>query len=929
MTPRGIRNSNPGNIELGSDKWQGLSADQTDGRFAQFDSPEYGIRAMAKVLGNYQVKHGLNTPREMIGRWAPAGENDVGSYAASVAKNSGLDPDAPIDLSRDGAALIAAMIQHENGQQPYDQATISKGIQMAGLSGNDGSNALVGAEAGDAPKRSAYFDSFLKNETEKPPSTPDTPTETIGRSPYFDSFLATEEPSRLTEGDDDSPIPNDLIEKGKGILAGDPPKKETPAFDAFVAKYHPDISAEEKSAMRTRMSNPARTGAAVADSFLPFSDEISAGIGASIRTVGKAFTDEDIDFGGDYDAGLEKMRAFQAAEDELQGLVDETIGITAAVGGGGAASIPKAGAKLLSSPTATGRLAKTVTASAGGGAAYEAGGGEGAADRAVKATGGVITGAVGGVAGNAVGELVSFAAKRYGPEIAKLLGAPDALTPDGSIAPATRAQLESAGVDPDEVTTTFAEEFAKRSDLPPGQAARAATFDTLGVRGTRGQITGDVTDQASEEAMRAGAQGGQPAANVMKQFDDTQKQGLDRARDDFAGSLGDGNVQASNPVEAADIAFQGVQRKADEAKAAAQVFYKESENAGVKIQPEAFDDLIAGIENRLANAEVIVDGGTPQANRMLEILRNRSSAAKRDKPFPVSLELVDKTRSRISTSLRDARRRGDTAEVEALSEILTGMDDWVDGAIDRAMFEGAPEGVEALKAARKLWTQYRKTFFGKKGADKFIAKMVQDEAGPRDVFGWLYSNGRMGAGKQSTQFARRLKGILGEDSAEWAALRQGAWAKLTKGVSNADGPGAQKIGQDIRKFLTGDTRSLAQTLFSADEIKQMQVYARGMSQTVPAQKATNPSGSGYEARRAAGAAFRRLVEMFGFAQGGLEGAVVGGAAARSVGTGGGWLQAKAATAGIRPDVNIVPRVAAGTLIGNEGRTAAEDWLGIR
>lgn len=132
MLPRGIRNNNPGNIELG-DPWQGLSAQQTDGRFAQFDSPEYGIRAMARVLDNYQTKHGLRTPRAMIARWAPSSENDVGSYVRSVAKQSGLNPDAPIDLARDGDKLIAAMIQHENGQQPFDFDTIRRGIEMAGV----------------------------------------------------------------------------------------------------------------------------------------------------------------------------------------------------------------------------------------------------------------------------------------------------------------------------------------------------------------------------------------------------------------------------------------------------------------------------------------------------------------------------------------------------------------------------------------------------------------------------------------------------------------------------------------------------------------------------------------------------------------------------------------------------------------------------
>jgi hypothetical protein len=122
---------------------------------------------------------------------------------------------------------------------------------------------------------------------------------------------------------------------------------------------------------------------------------------------------------------------------------------------------------------------------------------------------------------------------------------------------------------------------------------------------------------------------------------------------------------------------------------------------------------------------------------------------------------------------------------------------------------------------------------------------------------------------------------------------------------------------------------LAQTLFKPNEVREMFIYARGMAATVPQRKATNASGSGYEARRAAGAAFRRLVEMFGFSQGGLEGAIAGGASARALGTGGGWLRAKAATAGVLPNRSVVPGVAGGLLLGDNAQTAAGDYLGIR
>lgn len=128
--PRGIRNHNPGNIRHG-DKWLGLAPAQDDPAFCSFVSPEHGIRAMAVILLNYQRKHGLETVREIISRWAPPCENDTEAYAAHVARVLGVDADARITVADRLPEIIPAIIRHENGRQPYDHATIQRGIVMA------------------------------------------------------------------------------------------------------------------------------------------------------------------------------------------------------------------------------------------------------------------------------------------------------------------------------------------------------------------------------------------------------------------------------------------------------------------------------------------------------------------------------------------------------------------------------------------------------------------------------------------------------------------------------------------------------------------------------------------------------------------------------------------------------------------------------
>lgn len=131
--PRGIRNNNPGNIRHTSTKWDGLADPPSDGTFCRFVDPEHGIRAIAKIVTTYYEKRGIATVRGIIDRWAPPVENDTAAYIDHVCQRTGLGADQVIDPREIGImpSIVAAIILHENGIQPYDEATITSGILMA------------------------------------------------------------------------------------------------------------------------------------------------------------------------------------------------------------------------------------------------------------------------------------------------------------------------------------------------------------------------------------------------------------------------------------------------------------------------------------------------------------------------------------------------------------------------------------------------------------------------------------------------------------------------------------------------------------------------------------------------------------------------------------------------------------------------------
>lgn len=124
--PRGVRNNNPGNIEYRRENpWRGQTG--SDGRFARFDTPEAGIRALAIDMGT-KHRRGLTSVSAILRAYAPESENDTASYIRSVSRRIGVDPNAPIDINdpRLRAALVGAIIAHENGYQPYDTALIRR-----------------------------------------------------------------------------------------------------------------------------------------------------------------------------------------------------------------------------------------------------------------------------------------------------------------------------------------------------------------------------------------------------------------------------------------------------------------------------------------------------------------------------------------------------------------------------------------------------------------------------------------------------------------------------------------------------------------------------------------------------------------------------------------------------------------------------------
>lgn len=127
---RGERNNNPGNIVKSNNPWVGKVAGD-DPRFETFDTPQNGIRAVAKLVINY-INGGHDTIRKIVQRYAPASENDVFSYINHVVQISGIGPDTKLNDSPDVVArIVNGIIWHENGKNIYaDSGIMDQGLSL-------------------------------------------------------------------------------------------------------------------------------------------------------------------------------------------------------------------------------------------------------------------------------------------------------------------------------------------------------------------------------------------------------------------------------------------------------------------------------------------------------------------------------------------------------------------------------------------------------------------------------------------------------------------------------------------------------------------------------------------------------------------------------------------------------------------------------
>jgi hypothetical protein len=116
-------------------------------------------------------------------------------------------------------------------------------------------------------------------------------------------------------------------------------------------------------------------------------------------------------------------------------------------------------------------------------------------------------------------------------------------------------------------------------------------------------------------------------------------------------------------------------------------------------------------------------------------------------------------------------------------------------------------------------------------------------ADQREIVNMLYGSNGLGRSGLATRLASKLKSEFGNTSAQWSAVKQGLFSRLTETPDGIKDWGPGKIANRIGEFLNGDGKELSNIMFSPQEKTMIQNYANLMRQLEIPQAGANWSNT--------------------------------------------------------------------------------------
>lgn len=395
------------------------------------------------------------------------------------------------------------------------------------------------------------------------------------------------------------------------------------------------------------------------------------------------------------------------------------------------------------------------------------------------------------------------------------------------------------GVDPAEVTDDFIRSFAERpSALLPAEREFNVTL-------TKGGRSLDPQQLNLEDSMRAGSLGSR-AQNAYLQNEGQLLGNVQRAADDMSTQIG-GGASADNQ-QTANSVINAVRNAEANARNSERVAYDGVRDAGLR--GNEFKGLINRTKNAISGIDFPKDEqytSTRSALKYLDdnmgIIKRIEDSKKLSKRFEgrsIPVKRIEQMRRTLNGFYRDAANDTDRRNITTM---LRTFDDYLDNATVRSLMTGDSSAIEQYKQARGLTARYFRQFSeqpditrtGRSIPDnpgRFLEKIIFSNPTDEEVANALFTSSAL-SNKAAGNMALRFREVLGENSAEWNAVRESAFRNMlgfkTEMADRVISPA--KTAENIRKAM--ENRSLMSVLFSGEEQAKIARFANLVSRVDP------------------------------------------------------------------------------------------------
>ncbi|WP_282608450.1 hypothetical protein [Pelagibius sp. Alg239-R121] len=480
-----------------------------------------------------------------------------------------------------------------------------------------------------------------------------------------------------------------------------------------------------------------------------------------------------------------------------------------------------------------------------------------------------------------------IAASAVGMIFRKLLASPAYFNrATGELTERGRETLEEVGVDPDAASRQFLDRFEETANraTTPQQSLALAEAESLPspVRLSQGDVTRDVTQQATEDALLKGVHG-EGAKDVMQGFRANQQEALRGNVPGVQSRLSGGQPLVTAPGEGAGMATARLKAQAKAERAGVTAAYDKARASNAAVNVEDVGNLGKEMRQSMGDFDI---GALPNATRALRTFESFQELAG-GKITAVKVGAMEQWRKRLVNAIQGAERTNPT-EAAALKRLRAQYDQFSDTALERGLITGDDAALDAWKNARDARRKVAQRFEN----DKIVKQLVDGDLSPEHALNTIFGAGKLGSKAASEKALQKMKSVLGPNSQEWKAMREEAFLKL---VQNQD-TGAR--GQDLAVLFSGDkyataldtamrnSPTLMKTLFTQSEIGLLQQLKRtALQATNRVPGAVNTSNSAHEffrngARRLFGGAYDLTAAVAKKAAGGIPGQAIASSATK-------------------------------------------------